>query len=156
MKRARPVSKGQAFLHQLQYVLLPRKQKPDCFYHVLFNCLTIINSLLIYCGLLCPIPCPTSGWAILRSKVVDGRCRVQFLVALDYQPFGVFLVFLRNSPKYGLVSLRKTSKEGIPHIVLGPSCRQSNSYSNTKHQLSYSVYRAIVLLWMSWSIMFNY
>ena len=29
MKNAQPVSKGQAFLHQLQYVLLPRKQKPD-------------------------------------------------------------------------------------------------------------------------------
>ena len=29
MKNARPVSKEQAFLHQVQYILFPRKQKPD-------------------------------------------------------------------------------------------------------------------------------
>ena len=29
MKNARPVSKGLAFFHQVQYVLLPQKQKLD-------------------------------------------------------------------------------------------------------------------------------
>ena len=29
MKNARPVSKGQVFLHQIEYVLLLPKQKPD-------------------------------------------------------------------------------------------------------------------------------
>ena len=43
-----------------------------------------------------------SGEAVLRSKPVDGRCRVHF------PAFRSFLWFLRISLKYGLRSLRKT------------------------------------------------
>ena len=41
--------------------------------------------------------------------------------------FGVFRGFLRNSRKYGLISLRKTPTESSPPIVPGPTSGQLDS-----------------------------
>ena len=61
MKIAQSVSKGQVFLHQVQYILLPRKQKPDRSgnFHLhmallrglSYIYLSLITSFFIYCKL---------------------------------------------------------------------------------------------------------
>ena len=62
---------------------------------------------------------PTSGYA---QKLVDGRCQVHASVALvDLAVQSFPFVFLRNSRKYGLGSLKKTPTVGTPPIGLGPS-----------------------------------
>ena len=66
----------------------------------------------------------TSSRAILRSKLVDRRYRVQFLVALVNQMFGVFHSFLRNSIIYYLGSLKKTPMERISPAGPDPISRQ--------------------------------
>ena len=54
----------------------------------------------------------TSGRAVLRSKLEERRCRVQFQSRFLILPFAVFCDFLRNSRKYGLGSIRKTPHGG--------------------------------------------
>ena len=61
--------------------------------------------------------CPTSGRAVLCSKLVDGKCQAQspiMLVDLAVRSY------LQNSHKYGLGSLRETPKEGTPPAGPGP------------------------------------
>ena len=66
---------------------------------------------------------PTSGGVVLRSKLVDGRCRVQFPVALvELAVLEFSLFFLRNSHKYRVRSLRKIPIEGILMKSQVPSC----------------------------------
>ena len=52
---------------------------------------------------------PTGSKAVLRSKLVDGRCQVQLPVALVDR---AVRSFLRNSSKYGIEFLRKTATDG--------------------------------------------
>ena len=55
---------------------------------------------------------PTSDRAVLLSKLVDERCRVQFLVSPIDSSVRSVPCFLRNSHKYRLGSFRKTPTEG--------------------------------------------
>ena len=74
---------------------------------------------------------PTSGRAVLHSKLVDGRCQVQSPVAL-VEPFGVFRRFLRNSRKFELGSIRKTHIEG--HSPYRPKCHKRTIGLNSTTQ----------------------
>ena len=60
----------------------------------------------------------TSSGAVLRSKLVDGRCQVQTPDRLSTQPFGVFCDFLQNSCKYGLEFYKMTPVEGTSPYIL--------------------------------------
>ena len=69
------------------------------------------------------VPGPTSGEAVLRSKLVGLNSQSRLSTKL----FGVSHDFLRNSRNCGLESLRKTYisitlQESIPPVVLGPKC----------------------------------
>ena len=61
---------------------------------------------------------PISGGVVLHSKLVDRRCRVQFLITLSAQLFGVFNGFFLNSLKYALGSLKETLHGG--HSTFSP------------------------------------
>ena len=67
---------------------------------------------------------PTSGRAVLPSKLVDGRFRVQSIVPLADIAVRSFRGFLRSSGKKGQVSLVKTPKEGILPAGLGDTWEQ--------------------------------
>ena len=63
----------------------------------------------------------TSGGAVLRSKLVDGKCQVQSPIALFDPAFQSFSYFLRNSHKYVLGTLRNAPPEGTPLVGSGPA-----------------------------------
>ena len=73
-----------------------------------------ISDETIVCIPLCI--CFTSGGVVLRSKLLDRRCRVQFLVVLVNLASRSFPWFLRNSRKYGLWSFKMTSTKGTLRI----------------------------------------
>ena len=83
--------------------------------HFFKQCVTIYLLKFLKLFLLVPaLSPPTSDRIVLLLELVDWKCRVQSLVA--YADLGV-LIFPWFSPisrKYGLGSLRKTSKEGTP------------------------------------------
>ena len=83
-------------------VLLP----PGSYDHINFS--WIIRHIF-YCF---RTPCPNTGEAILRSKLVDEKYRVRFPVALLDLAVRSLREFRRNSRKYVLESLRMTPYGG--------------------------------------------
>ena len=68
---------------------------------------------------------PTSGGVVLRSKLVEGKCKVQFPGPACRPSRSEFsVVFLRNSRKYGVRSLRKTPTEDTLSTRPGPTIGQ--------------------------------
>ena len=71
---------------------------------------------------------PTSGTAVLHSKLVDGRCQISCRPSRSE----LSVVFVQNSRKYLLGFLKKTPTVGTPLIGHGLTSGQSALTASTQ------------------------
>ena len=101
----------------------------------------LLSSILSVFIILTKKACPTNGEAVLRSKLVDGRCQVRFQVVDLF--VRSFHGSLPNSQKYGLKSLRKTSTEGILCIIPNLTSRHLDLNLQSKRHFSFMLVKKI-------------